>query len=606
MTDQVEIRLLGRLWVCLGDGQIVPAAQWTTGKTTDLLRLLAVNSNQVVSSGSLIEKLWPDVPHAKATASLRTATSQIRRVLGRHSVTTQRGGLQLQGCWVDVMAYQALATDVGIAVRTRDFARVVTTTKEAEALYVDDFHAYSDSAWAEEIRDDLRVQRKLMLADAAESALELGWMRDAIEMSTIAVSLDSCFERAHRVLMRAYAGIGETDSAVRSFERCQRNLLNELDAAPSAQTIAVHLDLLTTRPIETPLSSFVGRESSVAELSGAIRECARGDGTGAICVIGSPGSGREALVQAAVDRLPKTHLRPIRPPKIARQAPARRSTPTTELTDVAVTGPIDLPPARAHVAIAEVLATVPTQPGRVVVVITSPEAAELLSGHNDSAYQVRIVESPLMTEGDLHALAQTILAGSPSPELVASLQSRSSSLSGAAVEILRTWVSTGQIISTVRGLGVVGSSPSSTIQPAASATFRVLAEQLDPQDMQICQILAVLDHPSTAAILMELLGGNRRTERRRLEIQERLDHLTDRGILRLDDDGYGFRDRTAQDLFELWQRPSWRARIARRIDERENDLVAIGASAPETVRLVERRSPGGGRRATDQQGPSGA
>jgi DNA-binding SARP family transcriptional activator len=604
VSDQIEIRLLGRLWVCLGNGQAVPGAQWTTGKTTDLLRLLAVSSNQVVSSASLIEKLWPDSPRAKATASLRTATSQIRKTLGRHSVTTHLSGLQLQDCWVDVVAHRTLSAEVGIAMRTRDFARVIATTKEAEALYVDDFHAYhDDTAWAEEIRDNLKAERKLMLADAAESAIELGWMRDAIELSTIAISLDSCFERAHRALMRAYAGIGETDSAVRSYERCRRNLLSELDATPSSQTTALHRQLLTTVPVETQGSPFVGRESNIAELSAAIRDCARGDGTGVVCLIGSPGSGRESLLEAAVDRLPKTHLRPVRPPKVARQAPGQRMTPSTGLTDVAVMGPVDSPPARAHVAIAEVLATVPAQAGRVLVIVTSPEAAELLAAHNDSSYQPRIVESPTMDDADLRALAQMILAGPPSPELVTALQSRSTSLAGAAVEILRAWVSTGQIISTVRGLGLVSSSSSSTINPAASATFRVMAEQLDAPYVEICQILAVLDHRATALEVMEILGSERRTERRRLEIQDRMDHLTDRGILTMIDATYVFRDRTTQDLFELWLRPSLQARIVRRIDDRKLELeplaVAVGGDGAGSIPFVERRSSSRGRRATD-------
>ncbi|MCW2751973.1 MAG: hypothetical protein JWR83_3083 [Aeromicrobium sp.] len=605
MSDQIEIRLLGRLWIRLGNGQVVPANQWTTGKTTDLLRLLAIRSDQMVSSTSLIEKLWPDVTHAKAVASLRTATSQIRRTLGRDSITRHLSGLQLQGCWVDVVAHRTLGVEVGIAMRSRDFGRVVTATKEAEALYVDDFRAYDDgSDWAQEIRDSLKTQRKLMLADAAESAIELGWMRDAIEMSTIAISLDSCFERAHRALMRAYAGIGETDSAVRSFERCRRNLLTELDASPSAQTTALHGQLLSAEPTATHFSTYVGREHSIDELSEALRECAHGDGTGLVCLIGSPGSGRETLLQAATDRLPKTHLRPVRPPKIARQTPAQPMTRSTGLTDVAVMGPIDLPPARGHAAIAEVLATIAPQPGRVLVVVTSPEVAAHLSTNNDSAYRLRIVESPAMDETDLYALAQTILAGPPSPDLAAALQSRSSGLVGAAVEILRTWVSTGQIISTVRGLGLVSESQTSTVLPAASATFRVMAEQLDPPDVEICQVLAVLDHPATALDIMEILGSDRRTERRRLEIQDRMDHLTDRGILRATDATYAFRDRTTQDLFELWLRPSLRARIVRRIDDRKHELeplaAAVGAEgAAGSIPFVERRGPVRGRRSTD-------
>jgi DNA-binding SARP family transcriptional activator len=569
--------MFGRLWIRLGNGTVVPASQWSTGKTSDLLRLLALRSDQIVSSASIISKLWPDVPDAKGAASLHTATAQIRKVLGKDSIRRHVSGVQLRGCWVDVVAHQQLGNDIALAMRSRAYSTVVAAAKQAEALYVDDFHAHDDdSDWAADIRDDLRTQRKLMLVDAAESAIELGWMRDAIEMSTLAISLDSCFERAHRALMRAYAGIGETDSAVRSYERCRRNLKTALGVAPSSQTEALHRQLTEVDDERTGFSMYVARDSSVAELSEAIRESARGDGTAVVCVAGLPGSGREAMLEVAVDRVRGAHLRRVRPPKIARQAPATRMSPDNGLIDVAVAGPVDLPPARAQAAIAEVLGTVPPQPGRVLVIITTPESAALLVESNNSPYVPTIVDSPPVSANDLYQLAQAILAGSPSPDLIETLQSRSEGLAGIAVEILRAWASTGQVVSTIRGLGLVSDSLTSTVLPAASTTFRVLTERLEPLDLEICQVMAVLDRPATAAEVMETLGSERRTENRRLEIEAHMDHLATRGIFTVTDNDYAFRDRTTQDLFELWLRPSLQARITQRIEEQGAVLTQSG------------------------------
>ncbi|MEO6605455.1 MAG: BTAD domain-containing putative transcriptional regulator [Aeromicrobium sp.] len=576
MSDQIEIRLLGRLWIRLGNGQVVPASQWTTGKTTDLLRLLALRSDQIVSSASLVEKLWPDVTPAKASASLHTATLQIRKVLGKNSVMRHLSGLQLQGCWVDVTAHDSLALEIGSALRSREFPRVVAAAKQAEALYVDDFHAHDDeSAWAADIRDELRAKRKLMLVDAAESAIELGWLRDAVEMSTLAISLDSCFERAHRALMRAYAGIGEADATVRSYERCRRNLKTGLGVAPSPMTEALYLTLTSSKSEYAAYSTYVGRERSLADLSAAIRHSSRGDGTDVIFLSGLPGSGRQSLLQAAADRVPGSLLRPVRPPKVARQAPVERMTQPPGLTDIAVMGPVDTPPARARIAIAEVLATIPPQHGRVLVVVTTQETARLLEEEEESSspYQAHFVESPLLNQRELEELAMTILAGLPSPDLVATLKARSESMAGIATEILRAWVSTGQIISTVRGLALVSDSLTSTVLPSASSTFRVLAEQLEPAEIEICQLMAVLDRAVSAAEIMEFLGSQRRTESRRLEIEARMDHLTRRGIFQADNDMYAFRDRTTQDLFELWLRPSLQANIVSRIDVHQLDTV---------------------------------
>ncbi len=92
--------------------------------------------------------------------------------------------------------------------------------------------------------------------------------------------------------------------------------------------------------------------------------------------------------------------------------------------------------------------------------------------------------------------------------------------------------------------------------------------------------MAVLDEPATAADIMGILGSERRTEARRIEVEARMDHLTKRGIFTEQDDTYAFRDQTTQDQFELWLRPSLQARIAERIDGRrgaDEDVATAGA-----------------------------
>lgn len=380
MSDQTEIRLLGRLWIRLGNGTVMPPAPWGAGRTSDVLRLLAMQSGQVVSTASIIEKLWPDIPSTQAAAQLHTATLQIRKALGKNSILRHLRGIQLQGCWVDVVAHQQLVGEIDTARLSCDFADVVAATRRAEALYVDDFHADDDtSAWAVELRDQLRTQRKLMLVGAAESALELGWTAEAIEMSALAVSVDPCFEPAHRALMRAYADIGEIDSAMRSYERCRRTLRMSLGVAPSQQTEKLRLQL------------------------------------------------------------------------------------------------------------AEWLAV----PAEAVA-------------------------------------------------------------------------------------GLVRPRNTSSRRPASAATFRVLAEQLEPIDMEICQVMTVLDRPATAVDVMELLGSGRRTESRRREIDVRLEQLTARGLFCPADGGYAFRDRATRGLFTLWMRPSLHSLISERITAQRSVLLQSG------------------------------
>ncbi len=241
----LRIRLLGNLEVVRTDGSIVGYDEWRTGKTTDLLRILALNNRRAVRLTSVIDKLWPSVSPDRARASLRTACSQIRRASGVNCIVRQNGGLLLTGAWVDAMLFLNDARRVHVAAQAQRHQRALDLTQAAERHYRADFHAHNDeSSWARAEREHLAQCRRGMLYDAAESAIALGRYHDAVELARKAVQIDRSSEGAHRALMRAHAGLGEVGSALRAFEECRSHLAEELGVDPSAQTQALHLRLL--------------------------------------------------------------------------------------------------------------------------------------------------------------------------------------------------------------------------------------------------------------------------------------------------------------------------------------------------------------------------
>jgi len=219
--------------------------EWRTGKTMDLLRILALNNGRPVRLTSVTEKLWPGVSPDRARASLRTAGSQIRRATGVNCIVRQSGGVVLQGAWVDAILFLDDARLVHAAARAARHGRVLDLTQAAERLYRGDFHAHHDeSPWVRAERDHLAQSRRAMLCDAADSAITLGRHRDALALAETAAGIDRTSEAAHRALMRAHAGLGEVGSALRAFEACRAHLAEELGADPSPQTRALHLSLL--------------------------------------------------------------------------------------------------------------------------------------------------------------------------------------------------------------------------------------------------------------------------------------------------------------------------------------------------------------------------
>jgi DNA-binding SARP family transcriptional activator len=237
--------LLGELHVTRADASVVAIDEWRTGKTRDLLRLLALGDGHPVRTSRLIDNLWPDVSHSRASNSLRTAASQIRSTLREPCVVRHPHGLMLTNAAVDVTQFRASAGRVHLAARQGNSADVMTHARAAEWLYRGDFQAHDDdSPWAVAERESLRQQRQQMLCDAAVAALDLRLFREALDMATTAVRLDPASETAHRSLMQAHAELGEVGMALRVFERYRAHLADELGVDPSPQTRELHLSLL--------------------------------------------------------------------------------------------------------------------------------------------------------------------------------------------------------------------------------------------------------------------------------------------------------------------------------------------------------------------------
>lgn len=243
-ADQAELRLLGPTMVRRADGSVVEPSEWRSSKTLDLLRLLAVNYERPAQTEGILGQLWPDAPTKRAQASLRTATYQIRRVLGDDCVQRRGSTLQLNGVWFDAHRYWMLAAEVDVSRRSNTPQLTVALARDAEALYVADLEVAEPSEWLENARDQLRLRRQSLLLDAARAAIGLNWTRDALDFASTAHAIDPRSERAARALMRALGGLGEIEKALAVYERLRHDLADQFGADLSPQTRSLHLQLL--------------------------------------------------------------------------------------------------------------------------------------------------------------------------------------------------------------------------------------------------------------------------------------------------------------------------------------------------------------------------
>ena len=242
---RVQVSILGSLRVVRPDGTVVPVEDFRTGKTMDLLRLLALSNGRAVRPGDLIARLWPDVIPERASSSLRTASWHIRQAVGSNCVAREVEGLVLVDAYVDVDDFRGVAREALAAASAGHHPRVLAFADLATALYRGDFRAHADdSTWARAARDELRLLRLDVLNHAAESALELGQARTGLRFAQLAVRTDPVSDVAQYRLMQAQVAVGELPRALRTFAAYRHRLAEELGVDPSPQLQELHLRIL--------------------------------------------------------------------------------------------------------------------------------------------------------------------------------------------------------------------------------------------------------------------------------------------------------------------------------------------------------------------------
>jgi DNA-binding SARP family transcriptional activator len=549
-TDTLEVRLLGGLQVVRPDGARVGADELRTAKSADLLRLLALSAGKPVPTSSILARFWPEVEESRAKASLRTALSHIRAAVGAPFIARSRGGVALEKAWVDVAAYRILASDARTCVRTGRHDGLVRLAREAEALYTADFVASDDdAAWARGARASLVELRKTLLSDAAESAVELRWFRDAVDFAETAIAIDPGLERAHRALMRAYAGLGETERALRAYDRCRRTLASSLGADPSPMTSSVYLQILSGPVPSAPDGRLVGREEEVQALLFELRGSTGVRGATVVLVTGEPGSGRDAVLHRGV-----------------------RDVGTSVRSQIVVCPSEEQTLFTAGNVHATLLEAPGDSPGRTVVVVSTarPAAVPALRA-TLHANGVRVREVPVgpLSHARLAELAESVLAGPVSPMLVHHLEDDCGGRAGAAVQLLHSWSATGSIVWTPNGLEVVVADSGWEEEHTFARVLREIQRQMSAREVELMQAIALLDRPVTAR---ELAGYRARrdvtdTPASVEEIERLLDRLTDAGALHLGHTGFEFRHPRLRDATTAWMRPSARRRLRRRLVE---------------------------------------
>lgn len=522
---------------------MVEADEWRSNKTLDLLRLLALNSGRPMSVATVVDRLWPSVDWDHGRASLRTAASQLRKVLGADCLERQAGCLAVTGIWFDTWAYTRLVHEVDEARRAGDGETVVRLVREAEGLYAGDLEVTSGD-WDGEAHDSFRAQRLRMLLDGADAAAARGWIRDSLDLAERARGVELTEEVA-RALMRSLLSLGESDRALEVYARLRHDLAERLGVDPSPQTKALHMLVLSGSSAPSRRWQPVAVEGPASQLVAAARGVLDGSAGGSVVwLCGPEGSGRRTVAETAARELgiPLYDLSDLPFDAFAPDVLDGGDEPRTP--GVVLLPSRSLPPTWA-VSIVHALAK--RCPG--VVVVRATEAPfDVLAGEDGADALVRVDRLAL---ADFEDLAAMLLQGPPAPALVDELWQRSGGLAGVACDVVREWLTEGRVVWGAAGLDLA-SDQDHHLAAGGGSPIATALRTADGASIDVLSVLAVAGTALSSVAVGRVLADLGRP----VAVDVVLARLVDGGLIERSPGGFRLGAGPVTGELTLWLRPS--------------------------------------------------
>ncbi|POX50074.1 hypothetical protein C3488_15605 [Streptomyces sp. Ru72] len=344
----IEIGLLGSIRVSRDGDDVTPSAP----KLRQVLALLVLNANSLVTVDQLCEELWEDHPPLSALTTLQTYIYQLRRRLrlatgqngapfgsrpphGVPTLLTRVGGYELRlqdKQSVDAYRFELLVERGKAHQRGGALEEAARALKEAldvwrGAALVDVSSGRRLSAWSTQLEE----RRKNVLEQRFSLELELGRHHVLLDELVEALGDHPTHEAFAGQLMRALHRCGRRPDALEVFRTIRARLVDELGLEPSLQLQRLHQEVLADRgaltapavrgrttgssapqsrpvaprPAQLPhdVSDFVGRKRELAQLETFLGGDWAGTGMRVVEVHGPPGVGKSAFAIRAAHRL---------------------------------------------------------------------------------------------------------------------------------------------------------------------------------------------------------------------------------------------------------------------------------------------------------------
>jgi DNA-binding SARP family transcriptional activator len=309
----MEYRILGPLLVSREGESVTLGGR----RNTELLSLLLLRANEVVSIDRLVEDLWSGTAPANARKAVQVYVSRLRKTLGVDVLETRALGyvLRVAEGEFDAWRFEHLVAEGRQALTAGDPTRAATSLRRALALWRGPALAdvmYEPFAQAEVARlEELRLS---CIEAKVEADLALGRHADLVGELEALIDRHGDRERLRGQLMVALYRSGRQAAALEVYRETRRHLVDELGLEPGQDLRSLETAILNHDPrltwtppratapnVRRPDRIFVGRERQLAQLMAGVEELERGRGS-LLLIRGEPGIGKTWLAEEGAAR----------------------------------------------------------------------------------------------------------------------------------------------------------------------------------------------------------------------------------------------------------------------------------------------------------------
>ncbi|HEX5113573.1 MAG TPA: AfsR/SARP family transcriptional regulator [Pseudonocardiaceae bacterium] len=251
---RLDIQILGNLVATIDDVPIVPPA----GKPRQILALLAINADRVVSTPALMTELWGQSRPRAASTTLHTYVAKLRRgiepavrgdggVDAKRILITEQIGYRLRAPVLDVDAsrYEHLAAAGRLAADRGDYQTASRQLGAALSLWRGP--ALSDIVAGPHLAVEVVRLEESRLSDLdlrIEADLRLGRHRRLLaELAGLCARYPLSESLCAKYMLALYRS-GQQWRALDVFHRLRATMVEELGVDPSTELYRLHLAIL--------------------------------------------------------------------------------------------------------------------------------------------------------------------------------------------------------------------------------------------------------------------------------------------------------------------------------------------------------------------------